>query len=778
MDFVSCGRDVDQAASLNLTFKPYPAQRMSVRHGLGLDFPWKLCLVFPPSLPVAMAGQRRVRLLCPSSQRPIDSGLGPAPAFLGKISSSSLCSIGRERHMGLRIGIDTGGTFTDVVVFNDADATLRMLKVHSTPEDPGIAVVHGVVAGAALAKVDPAKIQQVVHGTTVATNAILQRVGARVALVTTEGFGDVLHIQRQNRPSLYDMRTRRAEPLVPRHLRFEFSERMRHDATVERAPALDDMEDLVVALRDAEIEAVAVCFLHSDLDPRHERSVGRFLAERLPDTTICLSHALSAEEGEYERFSTCAMNAFVQPVMQRYLGRLSHRLQEASVGAPVLVMKSNGGVTSVRRAAAHCVQTILSGPAGAAVAGAAIAGHHANPNLITADMGGTSFDVAVVESGTVGFSRQTEIAGLAIQVPLLDLHTVGAGGGSIGWLDAGNALRVGPHSAGAVPGPACYGRGGTEPTVTDANLVLGRLRPDSALAGGMMLDLESARRAIHDRLAAPTGLTLEQVAEGMIRVVNTTMVAAIRRLTVERGLDARRFCLCAFGGAGPLHGAELAREMGIAETLIPLEPGVTSALGLLMSSLREDRVRTFRSSLDDIDLAQLETVFEAMEREAREGLEIRTPAQSSRRLGLRYVGQRYDLSIELAPGAVDLACVTEAFHAAHERRFGFARRDEAIELVNVWISEEAEAARVRLPEIAPGIAVPDPAGSRSVIFGGQAYETPLYARCDLGAGSSFDGPAVVEQEDTTVVVLPGQTATVDRYGHLLLRGNDHEGTAG
>jgi len=671
--------------------------------------------------------------------------------------------------LGLRIGIDTGGTFTDVVAFDTTRETLRFFKVHSTPKDPGVAVIGGAVGGADRSAVPVSDISMVVHGTTVGTNAILQRDGARVALVTTVGFRDVLHIQRQSRPRLYDMRFRRAEPLVPRRLRFEIKERMRFDGTVEQTPDLDDLARCVVRLSEEDVEAVAVCLLHSDINPAHEQFVGEFLAARLKGVSVCLSHALACDQGEYERFSTCVLNAFMQPVMQRYLGGLSEGLRREAIASPVLVMKSNGGVAAAERVSEQCVQTVLSGPAGAVVAGAAIAAEHTNRNLITADMGGTSFDVAVIDEGRVPYNRQAEIAGLAIQIPMLDLHTVGAGGGSIGWLDAGGALRVGPRSAGAVPGPACYGRGGEQPTVTDANLVLGRLRPDSTLAGGMPLDLEAARRALHDHLAAPTGLSIEAMAEGILRVVNTTMVAAIRRLTVERGLDARRFTLCAFGGAGPLHGADLAREMGIDEILIPLAPGVTSALGLLMSNLREDRVRTHVERLDDALPEQIDALFEEMACEARKALVVTTSVCKGRRLGLRYVGQRYDLPVEVAAGYPDLVRVAEDFHAAHERRFGFARREEPMEIVNLWVSESIDIRHVTLPEVPVGPASPSPQATRTVVFDGRGRETGVYRREALGAASAFRGPAIVEQDDTTVVVLPGQHATVDRFGHLVLR---------
>ena len=674
--------------------------------------------------------------------------------------------------MTLRIGIDTGGTFTDVVAFDTDSESLHFLKVHSTPDDPGRAVMQGVVEATRKTKIGAEAVDLIVHGTTVATNVVLQRAGARVALITTAGFGDVLQIQRQNRPRLYDMRARRPEPLIAREMRYELTERMLYDGTVQTPVDRAQLDDIVRSLRARKIDGVAVCFLHSYVDPRHELEVGRVLAEKLPGLTVCLSHELGREHGEYERFSTCAINAYVQPVMERYLGRLSHDLQRERVASPLFVMKSNGGVTSADVAARQCINTILSGPAGGVVAGLAIAGHHTNRNLITADMGGTSFDVAVMHDGGVSFAREGRIAGLALLVPMLDLHTVGAGGGSIGWIDAGGSLRVGPRSAGAVPGPACYGRGGTEPTVTDANLILGRLACGSTLAGGIELDLDASQRVVNDRLAGPMGLSIETAAEGMIRVVNTTMVAAVRKLTVERGHDPRRFTLCAFGGAGPLHGAELAREMSIPETLIPLAPGVTSAMGLLMCDLREDRVRTCVQLLDQAEASHVERLFEQLQTEAQQHLTARSSdaasIRSTRRIGLRYHGQSHDVPVDVAAGPLDLQAIGAAFHTAHEKRYGYCRRDEPVELVNLWASEAMDLEAVKLPHVP---STPDrsvPVRSRRVVFEGQAYDTAVYQRDGLGAGARFCGPAIVEQDDSTVAVLPGQNARVDQYGQIIL----------
>ncbi len=673
--------------------------------------------------------------------------------------------------MTLRIGIDTGGTFTDLVA-SDGRGRLSFHKVASTPADPARAIVRGaaeIITAAAAATDD---VELIVHGTTVATNTVLQRAGAKVAMITTAGFRDVLHIQRQDRPRMYDLRTTRTPALVPRALRFELNERMRYDASVQTPIDRDQLQALIEQFRDERVDAVAVCLLHSYANADHELAVAAAVSKALPDVTVCMSHDLVGEHGEYERFSTCVMNAYVQPVIQRYLDRLECNLTSAKLHAPLFVMKSNGGVMGARAAGRQCVETILSGPAGGVVAGAAIANVHENNNLITADMGGTSFDVSVIHEGSVDFARDAEMGGLALGVPMLDIHTVGAGGGSIGWIDAGRSLRVGPHSAGASPGPACYARGGSDPTVTDANLVLGRLGTTSLLGGGMQVDLEPARRAIHDKLARPLGLSVEQAAEGVIRVVNTTMTQAIRKLTVERGHDPRQFALCPFGGAGPLHGAELAGEMGIAQTIIPLAPGVNSAIGLLMSNLREDRVRTHITRLDRAAADDIEAIFADLQADAEQRLRSAAATDNAlhvvRALGQRYLGQRYDLPVTIAEGPLDLQQAADGFHAEHERMYGFRREDQPIELASVWLSVQVDLQTIALPHVEPKKGAPKPGAQRPVYFAGTWCDTPVYHRDDLTAADEFTGPAVIEQLDSTALLWPGQHMRVDPYRQLIL----------
>ncbi len=674
----------------------------------------------------------------------------------------------------MRIGIDSGGTFTDVVAYDPARGRLVFHKVASTPDDPAAGIVSGALGAAERAEMQAADVAMVIHGTTVATNQVLQRAGARVALITTAGFRDVLHIQRQSRPRMYDLRARRAEPLVPRELRFEVRERMRFDGTVQIPLDRADLAAVIDAIGDTGVQAVAVGLLHSYANPRHEREIGEEVARRLPGVAVSLSHELMGEHGEYERFSTCVMNAFVQPGIERYVTRLGAGLREAGFTAPLYVMKSNGGVMTAESAARRCVETVLSGPAGGVVAGAAVARARGVADLITCDMGGTSFDVGVIQDGDIPFARDTEMGGLALGVPMLDLHTVGAGGGSIAWLDAGNALRVGPRSAGAVPGPACYGTGGTEPTVTDADLVLGWLGTRTLLGGGMTLDREAAERAIHDRVAAPLGIGVAEAAEGIVRVINATMTAAIRKLTIERGHDPRRFALCPFGGAGPMHGAQLAAELGVAETVIPLAPGVHSAVGLLMTNLREDRTRTLVRRLDAAALAELRAVLGDLEAEGREQLRAYdgvAPAVS-RAVGQRYLGQRYELSVPVGAELPALEDLGDRFHALHDQRYGYRRDDHPVEVASAWVALELDLHPLELPTVPAADAEPAPRRMRAARFAGVEREVPVYARDDLGAGCTLRGPAVIEQLDATSVVPPDHRLEVDRFGHLVVSRTD------
>lgn len=672
--------------------------------------------------------------------------------------------------MSLRIGVDTGGTFTDVV-FWDEDAGARgVLKTPSTPDDPGRAVVEGVGKAIRTAGASGRDVRLLVHGTTVATNALIERRGAKTALVTTRGFRDVLEIRRQNRPALYDLRARHPPPLIPRDLRFELDERILPDGAVERPLDAEEVNALAKVLRATGVEAVVVGFLFAHVEPRHEREVANRLRELLPDVRVCASHEVTREAGEYERFSTAAANGFLQPVVEGYLVRLQNALRECDVQAPLYVMKSNGGAASAAVVARHCVETVLSGPAGGVRACAALAQRRENGNLIAADMGGTSFDVAVVTGGRAHRAREAAIEQIPLRTPILDIHTVGAGGGSIGWIDPGGALRVGPYSAGARPGPACYGAGGDAPTVTDANLVLGRLAADSPLAGGVSLDCNAARDAIARKVAEPLGLTVERAALGMLRVVNAAMVAAIRKLTVERGVDPRAYALCPFGGAGPLHGVELAAELGVDAVVVPARPGVFSAEGLLMSDVREDRFAAWVRPLDAAALAEAPARLDALAREASERLGVSPDASgvtvSRRDLALRYVGQSTELEVPLAG---DAAGMRGSFHAAHLERYGFQRVEHPVEIAGMHVSVVASVGGQPPPDAqAARVAAPS-ATTREVWFTDTPHQCPIVARSSLAGGAPLVGGAIVEQPDTTIAVPPGWVAVQEGGGELVIR---------
>ena len=670
--------------------------------------------------------------------------------------------------MSWRIGVDTGGTFTDVVATDDASRTTVLHKVHSTPDDPSRAVVNGVLETARRGKFAVEAISLIVHGSTVATNAVLTQRGARVVFVTTRGFRDVLLIRRQARPEMYNLRSRRPPALVPRARILEIDERCTYEGVVLHALTSDAVDELEARLADMEFDAAVVGLLNSYVNPEHERMIGKRLRAAFPTRTTCLSHEISGSQGEFERFSTAVLNGYVQPIVSGYLENLDEQLRAEGVTAPVFVMKSNGGVAATSVVTERSVEMLLSGPAGGVVAGSALAGQHANANLITTDMGGTSFDVSLVHEGSGVFTQERVFAGQVVHLPMMDIDTIGAGGGSIGWVDAGGALRVGPQSAGAAPGPACYGHGGTEPTVTDANLILGRLAAHSSMAGGFELDVAAARNAMQS-LAEPLGLGIEAVAEGMLRVVNANMTSAIRRMTVARGHDPAVFALCPFGGAGPLHGADLAREIGVNEVIIPAAPGVFSACGLLMSELREEqtlsRIALLRDVIDELPGIFDELLAAPTRRLGASGREDVT-AKTVRRLRLRFLGQGHDLCVDLAVGPLDVAVIESAFHAAHRRAYGYDFSEDPVEMVAAWVSVS-----IALTDHAPADGSPSdtPATvTRPVIFNGDSHQTPVYDRVQLGAGFEARGPAVIEQPDTTTIVLPGQVFNVDAKGQIII----------
>ncbi|MQA11692.1 MAG: hydantoinase/oxoprolinase family protein [Pseudonocardiaceae bacterium] len=683
--------------------------------------------------------------------------------------------------MSWRVGVDTGGTFTDVCLFEESTGLFEITKVSSTPDDPGEAVLRGVrdiierVAPGTEGGVE--RIGYFVHGTTVATNALLQGNGARTGLITTDGFRDLLELGRGRRPKLYDLAARKGDPLVPRHLRMEIAERVRHDGTVALVASEEDVRRRIRQLRDAGVDAVAVCLLYSYLDQRHERLVKRVLAEELPDAFISVSHEVLPEFREYERMSTVVTNSFIGPVMRRYLGRLRTRLRELGLHCTPQVTQSNGGMMSFPSAEALPVRTVLSGPSTGVVGAAQVAAGSGIDHVITFDMGGTSTDVSLVNGGKPSPAPGMEMDGRPIQVPMLDIHTVGAGGGSIAWIDEGGHLKVGPRSAGSDPGPACYGLGSYEPTVTDANVVLGVLNQTHLLGGRMPIDADRSFAAV-DRLAARLGMTRTAVAQGIVSVVSANMARAIRVISVQRGYDPRDYTLVAFGGAGPSHSARLAVELGVAGTLLPQRPGALSALGMLMTDVRSDYSRTVVTPAAPDRLSTFDRVFAELAAQASAWFEAEGIAEEHRNveksIDMRYRGQNYELPVPVGNGTFDeiaLKQARDAFDELHAQRYGYASVDETVDAVTFRLTASGVTPRPAFERQEPEGADPSAArtGTRDLFLPErEAYlPAPVYERALLRAGNELTGPALVEQFDTTTLVLPGEHARVDPHGNIV-----------
>lgn len=674
--------------------------------------------------------------------------------------------------MGWRLGVDTGGTFTDVCLFDEDAGTFAITKVASTPHDPGEAVLAGVreIAGG-----DLARIGRFAHGTTVATNALLQGRGARTGLLTTAGFADLLELARQRRPKLYDLTARKGDPLVPRHRRREVRERRHHDGTVGLAPDAAQIRAEVRALREDGVEAVAVCLLYSYLSDEHERLVRDIVAEELPEAFLSVSSEVLPEFREYERLSTTVTNAFIGPVMARYLGRLRTRLAAAGLTATPQVTQSNGGMMSFPAAEALPVRTVLSGPSTGVVGATTVAAQSGCPDLITFDMGGTSSDVSLVAGGVPGTAPGMEMDGRPIQAPMLDIHTVGAGGGSIAWVDAGGHLKVGPQSAGADPGPACYDRGNDEATVTDANVVLGVLNQTHLLGGSMPVDADRSVAAV-DRLAARLGMSRTDTAQGIVSVVTANMARAIRVISVQRGHDPRDYALVAFGGAGPLHSSRLARELGMRTTLVPQKPGALSALGMLMTDLRSDHSRTRIRPVDEGRVAEFDAVLGELHQQASAWFDHEGVAAADRTvravIDMRYVGQNYELPVPVPTtlDAVALKTARETFDERHEQRYGYAIAGEPVEAVTFRLEAVGRTPLLSFESAEPGPADPSAArlGTRrlSLPEGGGVVDAPVYGRDALHPGHEIVGPAMVEQYDTTTLVLPAEHVRVEETGTL------------
>jgi N-methylhydantoinase A len=671
------------------------------------------------------------------------------------------------------VGVDVGGTFTDFYAQNEATGEIWLHKRPSTPDDPGRAIVEGVAAFTAGGRAAD-EVRRLAHGTTVGTNALIQRKGGRVALITTRGFRDLLEIGRQIRPHMYDLYADFPPPLVPRERRFELAERILADGSVHRAIDERELAEAVAKVRASGAEACAVCFLFGYLNPRHEQAVAETLRAALPDLHLSLSSEVQPEFREYERFSTTTLNAYLQPVMVRYLTHLEAALAERLPQAEVGINQSSGGLMSLARACHLPIRTALSGPAAGTIGAVEIARAAGRADVITLDMGGTSADVALIRDGqaALGFDRQ--VADFPIRLPMVDIHTVGAGGGSIAWFDRDGLLKVGPQSAGAVPGPACYGQGGAEPTVTDANLVLGRLAPRGLLGGRMALDRAAAEAALAP-LAAKLSFSLERTAHGMLGVVAANMVRAIRTISVERGHDPRGFALMPFGGAGPLHARDVARALGMRAIVVPAAPGILCAQGLVVSDLKEDFVAGHRLPVDGSTETAIRQQVHELRAQAQAWFAREEVPKDARalelRLDLRYVGQNFELAvpfdIDVLPDAQGLRA---RFFRAHEAAYGYCNPQDPVEVVNFRLTARGRLHRAPPPEDAAASAgTPAPLERREVWFAPDgALPTPVYERAALRPGQRLLGPAVIEQLDATTLVFPGDHASVDGASNLLI----------
>jgi N-methylhydantoinase A len=677
-----------------------------------------------------------------------------------------------------RIGVDSGGTFTDVCLFEEVTGRVEVWKVPSTPDDPSHGIAQGTDEGIGRVGASPAWVGYFGHGTTVATNALIQHRGVRTGLITTDGFRDLLEIGRQKRPDLYDLQVDKPEVLVTRDLRIEVPERIRYDGTIETKLDEGAVRQAVRALKAAGVQAVAVCFLYGFVRTEHEEAAMRILGEEFPEAFACASHGVAPEFREFERLSTAVVNAYLGPVMQGYIGRLADRLRALGVAATPHLTQSNGGVIGFDAAARLPVRTVLSGPS-TGVVGAQAVGRLAGINdLITFDMGGTSTDVALLVNGECRLAGEATVHGYPIKAPMLDIHTVGAGGGSIAYVDSGGLLKVGPRSAGADPGPVCYDRGNVEPTVTDANVLLQTLNPEYLLGGRMRVRQDLARAAA-GRLAKHLGMDTLATAQGILAVVTANMAKAIRVISVQRGHDPRDYTLAAFGGAGPLHAARLAKELDITRILVPRNPGILCAMGLLLTDLRADFAATRLTTLGQAAIPTIADAFAALEARAGEWFVEEGIAPSAQRLtrtiDMRYAGQNYELPVPLPEGNVTKAtldALADGFAAAHKRMYGFVAEGEAVQVVTFRIEA---AGVVRKASFSPH---PDAgADASSAVIGrrevwlpeaGGFVSCPVYDRERLQAGNRISGPAIVEQMDATTLVLPGMTARVEPYMSLIL----------
>ena len=674
------------------------------------------------------------------------------------------------------MGVDVGGTFTDLVIIDQDSGNVSITKVPSTPRE----LVNAVVTAVERSGVEPGQIAAFVHGTTLGTNTVIERKGAEVGLITTKGFKDILEIQRGDRQHHYDLQWDKPKPLVPRYLRRDVRERVDYRGHVLTPLDEESVRTVAQFMKTESVEAIAICLLFSFMYPNHEQRVAEIVREIYPEAPLSISSQVMPEFREYERTSTAVVDAYIKPKMSQYLTELEERIAALGVQCTVSIMQSNGGISTVEDCRERPVNTLLSGPAGGVVAGRFFGELAGFESVITLDMGGTSCDVSLIYKGRPLHSTEGEIEwGVPVKVPTLDVLTIGAGGGSIAWMDRGGLLKVGPQSAGADPGPVCYGAGGTEPTVTDANVTLGRVNPEYLLGGAMLLDAEAAHRVIQDKVARPLNMGLEQAAQGILDIANANMIHLFRQISVERGYDPRDFALVAIGGAGPVHAGVLAEELGMPFIIVPPYPGVLSAMGLILGDIHYDLVQSYvrPASLIEVDIVR--DMFARMEGQGRHYL-IRAGYQGEVRIqhavDMRYARQNYEIQVAVKPDFFadgDLSHLVHAFEEEYSKLYGYYVADEPFEIVSLRVSVIGQLPKptAQAPPDGHRTVAEAVKAERPVYFreAGGKVVVPILDRERLPLGVALPAPCVIEEIESTVVIHSGQEASVDRYGNILIR---------
>lgn len=682
--------------------------------------------------------------------------------------------------MSYRLSVDVGGTFTDIVMFDDAAKKVYTTKVHSTPQDSSVGIENGIRKICQQLNVPPEEITYFIHGTTVATNALLERKGARTALITTKGFRDILEIARQSRPDLYNFWEQRPLPPIPRYLVYELTERSLYDGTVSKAVNPAEVEALAQSLREQKVESVAICFLHSYKNGANELEAKKLLSAMLPHVHICTSSETLPEIREYERFCTTAVNAYLMPKVKDYIDHLDSKRKSIGVRPNVHIMQSNGGIMSSHAAGERSVHTVFSGPAGGVLASMYMSRLIQEKNIVTIDIGGTSSDLALITNHEATLTSGAELGGFPVKVPTIEMHTIGAGGGSIAWLDAGGVIRVGPQSAGAFPGPACYGNGNS-PTVTDSNLLMGYLNPDNFLGGEYSISPEKSLNAYKEQICSKNNMDPLQAAFGVRRLVNANMCGGINVISTQKGYDLREFALMAFGGGGSLHAVDLADELNIKKVIVPENPGMFSAIGCQLAKVRYDYVRTIVANTDEVTPEQYNAFYDEMKADAiqdmaQEGFTEADLAFSAAS-DMRYSGQAWELSAPVpmnVKDSQDFKGCEHAFEEIHQRTYGYVLPDK-ITFVNLRLSAFAVVPALEFKRYEKGTREPAPEaikGSRNMMFGDKFVDSIIYDREKMHVGCCIQGPAMIEEYAASTPIPPNHTAVIDEYRNIVITRSD------